>query len=292
MPKKRFNAHALIERVAFGEQEAEDAVDQAMADVTGDEEVAAEAPTAEAGTLPPNLSQVIDALAEVRATVDKSPDMKNAEGIRKAVDELVTGVHSLAGMMSETKLRRRIGTPLLAELLGKPVPPEPVKVKSDEFGPKDPSIDDSFFIPSVSGDVNLASGAKVERKKKWWEQDEEPEGEDEEEEEEEGGPEEERYRRSAELLKGDTVKIHGLGECKVIAADAQHVLVETSSGHRTVVMRSQAKLKGEIVGEPASDVSAEKPQKVPELRETDPEEGEVEKEVTDFGSETEVGVKI
>ena len=292
MPKKRFNAHALIERVAFGEQEADDAVDQAMADVTGDEEVAAEAPTE--GTLPPNLSQVIDALAEVRATVDKSPDMKNAEGIRKAVDELVTGVHSLAGMMSETKLRRRVGTPLLAELIGKPVPPEPVKMKPDEFGPKDPSIDDSFFMPDVSGDVNLASGAKVERKR-WWEQ-EEPEGEepeeDEEEDEEEGGPEEERYRRSVELLKGDTVKIHGYGLCEVIAADAQHVLVETSSGHRTVVARAQARYVGELIGKPAPDVSAEKPQKVPELRETDPEEGEVEQQVTDFGSETEVGVKI
>jgi len=291
---KKFNARALIERVAFGEQDAEDAVDQAMVDVVGDEGGAEAAPegNGNGGTLPPNLSQVIDALAEVRATVDKAPDMKNAEGIRKAVDELVTAVHGLAGMMAETKLRRRIGTPLLSELVGKPIPPLPVKMKSDEFGPKASNIDDTFFMPKADQDYNMASGAKIEGKK-WWEQDEEPGGamDDEEEDEEEGG-EEESYRRSVELLKGDRVKIHGLGECKVVAADGQHVLIETSSGTRTVVARKQARFVGELTGKPASDVSAEKPQNIPDLRYTDPEEGEVERQVTDYGSATEVGVQM
>lgn len=301
MPKKRKNyALSLIESVAFGEQDAEDAVDAAMADMTGDEGEAAAEPAESAGQLPPNLSQVIDALAEVRATVDKAPDMKNADSIRKSVDELVSGVHSLAGMMSENrKMHRKIGVALLSEIIGKPVPPEPVPLSSDAFGPKEPGIDDSFFTPNADQGYNMASGAKVEGKK-WWEQDEEPAaemepGEDEEEEEEEegeeeeGGAEEESVRRSIELLKGDSVLVHGHGKCKVVTADAQHVLIETTSGHRTVIARKQAKYLGELVGKPASDVSAEKPQNIPDLRYTDPEQGQVEKQVTDYGSETEVG---
>jgi len=290
--KAKNYGRSLIERVAFEQEDAEVAVDQAVADMTG-EEPAVEPAASEESDLPPNLSQMIDLLAEVRATVDKNPTMSNADAIRKQIDELVAGVHGLAAnVATEARLRSKIGAPLLKEILGKPVPPDPVPDNIGEFGPMYPSISGDTDITDPAqganeGGVNLASGAQVESLYRPEQDEEEPE-----EDEEEGEEEEESLRRSTELLKGDRVDVRGVGECRVLAADNTHVLVETSSGTQMVVYRNQARLKGEILGVPADDVSGDEPQDIPDLREKDPEEGEAEEEVVDFGSETDIGPAI
>ena len=292
MPElKRGLGASLIERVAFGEQDPEDAVDQVMADMGGE----MEEPAAETGGLPPNLSQVIDLLAEIRAQVDKDPDMSNADGIRKAVDEMVSKVQELAKMVGEGKLRSKVGAELLAEILGKPVPPDPVEMRMDEFGPMHSAIsgDKTVTDPAQDaneGDVNVAAGASVESRRRLEQENGDEEDEDDEDKDEDEA--EEARRRSIELFRGDKVFVRGHGECKVKAADGSHVLIETTSGFETLVNRKACKFLGEILGVPADDVQGDEPQDIPELATTDPEEDEEEEVVVDQGSETEVGPAI